>query len=153
MSLVLTNVKNAALLNESLEAKEKLYVQARVQGSLPVAAARVAGYASPESRASQLESSTRIRAAIEYAIRVDAAKVNITREDCIRGFLDAASMSSTAAEYTAAWKEITKMHGYYAPTETNINVTKREAISTKSDDELLEMAAIDADYEIVEFEN
>lgn len=153
MSRLLQNTKNLALLTETLEPKEKIYVQSRVQGSLPVVAARVAGYANPESKASQLEQSTRVRSAIEYSIRVESNKIAITRDDCLAGLMDAVNMSATAAELTSAWKEIAKMQGYYAPTEQNVNVTKREMVAKLDDSKLMEMAAIDGDYELVDFDD
>lgn len=117
-----------------------------VQGSTPVAAARIAGYKDPSSMARSLEKDERIRLAVEYTLRNQLHELEFTREDVLRGFYDAIRMASSAAEMIAGWREIAKIQGLYAPQRMEIDVTHREALARMSDSELAQAAAIDAEF-------
>lgn len=141
--------KSLHYLLESLAPKERLYVEARVRGSVPVVAARLAGYADPDEAARELESREMVRAAVEYGIRVAAYELKITRDDVVNGLLDAIRSASTAGEQIAGWKEIGKLLGHYAPTKSEVSVEHKagkEAVKKLSDEQLAKMAAVDAEF-------
>lgn len=155
-ALTLGDRKSLAFLLESLDAKQKLYVDARVNGSVPVIAARVAGYGSPDHAAMELEADPQIRMTLELSVRMKARQTTITREDVVGWMLDAMRNASTSTEQLNAAKEIGKILGHYEPTKIDINKTvtlKKEQISQMGDEDLLKLAkdALDADYEILDF--
>lgn len=141
--------KSLRYLLESLNPKERLYVEARANGSVPVAAARIAGYADPDEEAGRLEKNQMVRQALEYSLRVMAHEQVFTRRDVINGILDAIHVAATAGEKITGYKEIAKIEGHYAPTkvkvEGEIKHTK-EAVEKLSDEELAQMAAIDVEF-------
>lgn len=150
---ILSDTKAHHYLVSGLEPKQRIYVDARAQGTPPVASARIAGFADPEAKAMVLEQDLTIRSAIEYTVRIASHKLQLTKNDVINGMLDAVRLASTAAEVTGAWREIGKLIGAYEPVrvETNVNVTiTREKIAQLSDEELAKMAAIDGEFVVLE---
>ena len=136
-------------LLESLNPKERLYVQARAQGSVPAAAARVAGYVDPDTKAGELEQNTMVRTAIEYVLRVQAHEQVFTKRDVVNGIHDAIHVAGTAGEKISGWKEIGKIEGHYAPTKVKVEGEIRhtkEAVQKLSDEELAQMAAIEGEF-------
>lgn len=136
------------MLLDGLSAREQVYVEARSRGSIPVAAARIAGFDDPHEAVQRLELREDVRLAIEFTIRNDMYKTRYTREDVLRGFEDAIRMATTSAEVTMALREIAKIEGLYAPTKSEVTV-RRENLESASDAELAKMAAIDGEF--VEF--
>lgn len=151
-SIALSDIATFQFLTEQMSARDKLYIEARCNGSTPVAAARMAGFKDPDLEAIRLESDNTMRSAIEAAIRVKSRQLAITRQDVLNGFLDAARIASTAMEQIAAWREIGKMIGAYEsdkPKEKDITPAK-EDLSQMSDDELAQHASVDG--ELIDFE-
>lgn len=150
-SIALNDLATFQFLTESFSAKEKLYVEARSNGSTPVAAARMAGYKDPDIDAMRLEDNMTMRSAVEAAVRVKSRQLEITRKDVLNGFMDAARIAGTAMEQIAAWREIGKLIGAYEPEPKppEKDITS-EDLAGMSDDELAKRAALDADYEIVD---
>jgi phage terminase small subunit len=150
------DAKSLAFLLEALDSKQRLYVDARVHGSVPQQAARVAGYADPDAAAARLEKDSTVLMAVEVSLRMSVRKHAVTKEDVIAGLMDALRISTTATEQIAAWREIGKIVGAYEPTVININkiVThKQEQLRQLPDTELAKLAggAIDAEYEVLDF--
>lgn len=145
MSNILTTQKNLRYLQEALTAQEQIYVEARARGSLPVAAARVAGFKGPDTAAKALEAREDVRLAVEYTIRHDLHKAHYTRSDVIRGFEDAFRAATTSMEMTAAMREIAKIEGHYAPQKAELTV-RVEDLAGASDEDLARMAAIDGEF-------
>lgn len=136
-----------------LTPKEKIYVEARAAGSMPVAAARIAGYAEPDAKADELEKDPNMRVAIETGARLAMHKQEITRATVTEILLDALPLVTTATEQVAVGRELGKLHGVYAPSqhETKIDVNVRqEQLQRVSDEELMKMAGRTID--LVEFE-
>jgi len=151
-SIALNDLATFQFLTEQMSVQQKLYIEARCNGSSPVAAARMAGYRDPDHEALRLEADTTVRAAVESAIRVKSRQLAITRNDVLNGFLDAARIASTAMEQIAAWREIGKMIGAYEPDkpqEKDVTPTK-DQLENLSDDELAQRAGIEG--ELIDFE-
>ena len=149
----LADAKSYNYLMAALEPRQRTYVDARCQGSVPVVAARIAGYADPDAMAETLEKDLTVRTALEYAIRKLAHEVNVTRNDVVNMMQDAFRVAATSGEMTAAAREIGKIIGAYAPVEihtrSDVRITQ-EKIQGMSDEELARMAAIDGTAERVD---
>lgn len=150
-SLVLQDNKQLHYLLNSLGPKERLYVEARVLGSTPVASARVAGFADPDAKAISLEADHRVRYAIEYSFRVQSHDRVYTREYLVSRFEDVFNTATTAMEQVAALREICKIKGAYAPEKREVTI-KKEALHRMSDEELAEAAGLGATYDVLDFE-
>jgi len=146
---VLAATKRLHTVLGMLGPKEQLYIDSRLQGTPPVAAARVAGFEYPVDASTQLEGDERVRAAIEYSIHVRAHEMQITRQDVLAGMLEAVQMAATATEMVSAWREIGKIIGAYEPTKIEVNHVRRDQIRQLDDEQLAEMAAIEGEYEIL----
>lgn len=92
------------------------------------------------------ESTTEVTA-LEYTPTVQAAvaqlrhHLNLTRDDIIAGMMDAVYSAANSQELVAAWREIGKLIGAYAPSRvqiehTNTNNNLLQRISLLSDVEL-----------------
>lgn len=156
-SLIHSDLKSHAFLMAALDEKQKLYVESRALGSMPVAAARVAGYADPDRAGTSLEADTTVRMAVEVATRLKSREHKITRDTVLQWLQDAYLAASTSTEMVGAAREIAKLLGLYEPQTINVNKTltlRQEQITQLSDRDLAELAggAIDGEFEVLEFE-
>lgn len=138
---------------DTLTQGERQYVEARVHGSAPVVAARMAGFEDPDQRALALERDARVKQAIESTLKVATLEKSLTREDVLAGLMDATSMAATATELVAAWREIGKVIGAYEPQKVDLTITTRQQMEQMDDAELMKAAAIEGEYELVEFKD
>ena len=152
-SAILQQSRRVASATEILSSKELLYVESRMAGSPPVVAARMAGYEDPDAKAPDLESDARIRQALEELIRFQTAERKLTRDDVLSGFLDATRMAQTATELTGAWREIGRVIGAYEPQKLDVNVNSMDRLKESSDEELLELAALEGEYKVLSFDD
>lgn len=142
---------------DTLSAPQKLYVQARSLGSLPVVAARIAGYKKPDTAAAELENDQKIRYALQMTARAKARERQITREVVLDWMVDAMRNAATSTEQLAAAREIGKMLGFYEPAKVQINATievRKQELMAKSDEELLAIAGdtLDGQFKLLDFE-
>lgn len=147
----LADRKQFDFLLACLDPKQQIYVESRSKGSVPVAAARMAGFKDPDEAALRLEKDLTVRTAIEHGLRVASHAASITRTEVINMLKDAFHLASTSAEMTAAAREIGKIIGAYAPTRVetthNVKVTQ-EQIKDMSDEDLSKLA-IDGEFSVV----
>lgn len=144
-----TTDKSLRVVLDSLAPKQQLYVSARVQGSMPVVAARLAGYVNPDEAAAELEQDAIVRTAIEYMIRADAHSRKVTRQDVVNGIKDAINIAGTAGEQIAGWREIARIEGHYAPTKVQVGGEVKhiqEQVAGMTDAELAKAAAEDVEF-------
>lgn len=141
--------KSAAL--STLSEAEQTYVEARINGSAPVVAARIAGMDPPDERAMALERDERVKQAVAAAVKVATLEKTLTREDVLAGLMDAVNMAATATEMVAAWREVGKVIGAYEPQKIDMTITTRQQMEQMDDDDLLRAAAIEGEFELVEF--
>ena len=150
-SPALVDHKQLELVKSALTPREALYVEMRAQGSVPVVAARAAGFGledtdkSPAHEAQRLEQDLRIRTALEYTLRMQSHKAEWTREMIAQGFQDAIAMAATSTELSMAYRELAKLYGLYAPEKKEVTV-KREQLEAMDDEQLARVAAIDAEF-------
>jgi len=145
--------------------QQRLYVDARLSGMVPYAAAKAAGYAQPESQAYRAEKSPHIRDAMEAASQVARVSLNLNRDDVLQGLLDADVMAANATEKVAAWREIGRIIGVYEPIKVQhthmIGEMSDEQLTRLSNKELIELAeqpeatvhgeeAIDAEFTVLQ---
>lgn len=141
-------VKN--YVERSLEDIERIYVAARVEGSMPIPAARVAGYKDAEQAAMLLEDDHRIRTAIEATFRLKIHETQIKKADVINGMKDAIMQAESAGEQISGWREIAKLL-YMYDKDYEESKPDEEPISEKTDEELA--AALDGDFEVLDFDD
>lgn len=141
--------KDTAL--EQLSSGEVTYVESRLMGNPPVVAARMAGLRNPENEAKRLEKDVRVRDALEASVKMNVYERKLTRDDVLAGLMDAVNMASTATELVSAWREVGKVIGAYEPQKVDVTHRNQEQMREMSDNELAELAAIEGEYELVEF--
>lgn len=127
------------------EAKKDVFVEARSRGMSRRDAAEAAGIAGDGSSTDQLDSVQQELAAIREAMALNSG---VTRDEIVAGFLDAAAMARTMSDpmgMIAAWRELGKLLGHYAPEVRKIEkkINKGDllhAMDQLSDEELLRLA-------------
>jgi phage terminase small subunit len=132
---------------QMLTDQQKMFIDAVMKGASPVMAARMAGYAQPESQAHSVLKSPKMQEAIRYLHKKNEKVADVTRKKVMDGFLEAIDMAKLQADATAmisGWREIGRMCGYYAPEvkKVDINITSKRIIDkleTMSDEDLLRM--------------
>lgn len=142
---------------EAMDSKQRMYVEARALGSVPVVAARMSGYKDPDGAALELERDATVRMALEVTIRLRARQHQVTREDVLGMLQDAYRNAATSTEMVNAAREIGKLLGHYEPQKIDIQKTvtmKQEQIKSLSDEELLQLSkdSIDGEFEILDFQ-
>ena len=146
--------KTHAFISNTLDSRQQLYVDARAAGSVPVVAARVAGYTDPDATAARFESDATMRLAVESTIRVRAYEHKITRDDILEGLQDALRNAATSTEQRLALESIAKLLDMYSPKRVevsgSIDVVAKQ-IKDASDTDLAALT-MDAEYEILDFE-
>lgn len=130
-----------------LTEQQRIFVDQIIKGAPPVVAARVAGYAQPESQGSTIAKAPKVAAAIKYLYKKHEQAADMSRKRVMDGFLEAidmARMQADAGNMVSGWREIGRMCGYYAPEvkKIDINITAKRVIDkmeTMSDEELMRM--------------
>lgn len=140
--------------------RQRKYAELRAEGMPVAAAARAAGFKGTGNMKSILENDNRIQALIAQNKAQTATDLKITRQEVLRGFLEAIDVGRVAADPHAmvkGWSEIGKMCGFYAPETRNVNLSisaKRmiDKFETMTDEELLKLAekTIDGSFERVD---
>lgn len=141
--------KDNATYISGLNHRERLYAEARMLGSPPVAAATIAGCMNPNVEADALEANPLIRNLLCNQVRSNMLSRKLSKEDVLAGFMDAVHASSNSMELVAAWREIGKVLGVYAPEKVDVSDARRDDLRRLPDKELLSL--IEADYEVVDF--
>lgn len=150
--------KSHAFLMEALSPQQRIYVESRALGSVPVVAARVAGFPDPDYTALEIERDPTVRLAVEAAIRMRAHQTRVTRLDVENGLLDAVRMAENSTELRAAWRELGLLGGHYDQTKkVEVEVKQsseqlQKQMKSAPDGELARMAVIEGEYEILDFE-
>lgn len=125
--------------------KKEQFLEARTRGLTRRQSAVVAGIAGDGSSTDQLPSVQAELARVRQQMAVDSG---VTRQTIIDGLLDAAAQAKLMGEpatMVAAWRELGKMLGFYAPEVRKIEkgINKRDlknALEDMSDDELRQLA-------------
>jgi len=156
MSTSLTNQRSFEYLMESLSSAQRLYVEARARGSLPVPAARIAGFSDANEAARVLESDPTVRSAVEMCIRTEAHRQALTRSDVLEKLHDALMVAENTSEQVSALREYSKIQGYYEPQRLEVSGEIKHSIERMaqlSDVELAKLTAIDGEYTPLDFED
>lgn len=126
------------------DTKAEKFVQARARGLSQREASDVAGLAGSGSGTAMLPSVQAELARIREQMAVDSG---VDRKTIIDGFIDAAAMAKMMGDpqgMVAAWRELGKMLGHYAPEVRKIEkgINKGDllkAMDSMSDEELLRL--------------
>lgn len=156
--------KEVATILKDLTQMQRVYVEARLNGSTQVAAATAAGAASPQSNASKLEQSPNVQKALKAIRTIAADAVLFGRKEAHDMYMQAYYTAATAMEMVAAVNALVKLHGIAAPEVKELRLTHQGTVEHKhkmenmSDEELLKVAQlgespfIDAEFSEVELE-
>ena len=132
---------------------QRSYVDNRLQGLNPQAAAKAAGYASEATQGYQLERNPTIKSVLTMASQQVLRRMTLTRADVLAGLQDAVNTAATATELVAAWREIGKILGVYEPERVEhihkLEDMTREKLTSMSDAELLKHAG-EADFRLTD---
>jgi hypothetical protein len=132
---------------DKLTEKQRIAAKYMAEGRGAAVAARMAGFALPESIGRRLTIDEDFQAAVMFLRRQAEAAGAITRKRVMDGFVEAIDMARLQADPTgmiSGWREIAKMCGYYAPEvkKIDLNVTTKRVIDkleTMSEIELAEI--------------
>ena len=141
---------------QALTEQQRRYVDARVCGMNPSAAATAAGL--PAGHGPGLERSPTVQLALKEINDKAMRKLALSREDVINGMLDAVKAAATSTELVAAWREIGKLIGAYEPQKIAVTheMLLPEQMRTMSDKQLMVAAGMDGltidvdDFAVVE---
>lgn len=126
-----------------LTPKQHLYLENRIGGMSVKAAAAAAGYSANSSRVYRdLENHPRLKYLLQDMTQKALARVQITRDDVIQGFVDSLASAQSSTEMIMAWREIGKIVGAYAPevkVVAHVDITA-EKLRSMDDQQLLELA-------------
>lgn len=131
----------------NLTTQQRHFVEYVSLGIKPREALRMAGYGKTVEP-NRLMNNPHIQSALIILQGDLKMRVNMTREDVIVGLLDAEKMATNTLEKVAAWKEIGKILGVYAPDKIEVghkhqlelNVNTIRQIPTER---LIELAALE----------
>lgn len=127
------------------QSKSQRFIEARSRGLPRRDAAKAAGLSGDGSSTEQLPSVQEALDKIREQMKVDSG---VTRETILEGLIDAASMAKLLSDpqaMVAAWREIGKLLGEYAPEVKKIEkgVSKQDllrAMESMTDAELLRLS-------------
>lgn len=134
-----------------LSEKQRLYVQARLEGDGPETAARRAGCKSAEKSWRIMEHHPTVSAALAKGREISAQATGVTREKITEMFLEAYRNATTAAEQVMAAKELGRLHGLYEAQKVN-HAVRVEQVRAESElrslsvDELERLAVLDGEF-------
>jgi hypothetical protein len=139
---------------EALSPQQRRYVDARVCGMNPSAAAKAAGL--PASNGPGLERSPTVQLAIKEINEKAMNDLVLSRQDVINGMMDAVKAAASSTELVAAWREIGKIIGAYEPQKIAVTheMLLPEQLRVMSDRQLIvaagmEGVTLDGEYEEV----
>lgn len=98
-----------------LTAKQRLYVDGRMQGLSKVAAARAAGFAAANAEASKIDANPKVQQAMLDRMQQNADEVDFGRKEAHAMYMEAYQNAETAMEQIAAVNALVKLHGIDAP--------------------------------------
>lgn len=138
--------------------QQKLFVEQIIKGKAPNVAARIAGYAAPDTQGYQIVKSPKVQEAIRFLYKRHEAAAEMTRKKVMDGLLEGiemAKLQADAGNMISGWREIGRMCGYYAPEvkKIDINISAKRVIDkleTLSDEDLLKM--VEDNSKIIEAE-
>jgi len=136
---------------DMLALKQRLYVEARLSGMIPIEAGRTAGLSSPETTSYKYEKNPAVRAVLQMFARDAMQSLCLTRNDVLMGLQDAVNAAATSTELTMAWREIGRVLGAYESEKVEVTHKLEEAtqeqLSRMTDAELLRNAG-SADFRL-----
>lgn len=147
--------------NNPKDPRRKKYVEARARGLSMKDAAIAAGYSAAEKAGAHVEKGQMVQQELAAVRKQMAVNSGVTKEAIVQGFVDAADMAKIMGDpqgMVAAWRELGRMLGHYAPEvkkiEKGFNKNDlRKALEDMTDEELQELATgrvIDGEFKRVE---
>jgi hypothetical protein len=134
--------------NNSRDPRRKAYIESRAKGLSRQQSAIAAGYSDADKSGAHVERGVSVQQELA-AIRKEAAEnAGVTKDMVAEGFKDAAEMARVMADpqgMVAAWRELGKLLGFYAPEvkklEKGINKKElKKALEDLEDEDLIALA-------------
>lgn len=160
------NMTKRALSNPNRPPTDKQRAFARAMalpGMNPTAAARMAGYSGSEALGCKMAKDPMIVRLIDAEREAYAKATGMTRKRVIDGFLRAVELAEVKVDsiaMTAAWREIGRLCGFYAPKVVKHQVSLegeafKEKLRSMTDEELLRLSqgdknVLDGEFQIIE---
>lgn len=144
----MSTATDVADILESLTEKQRLYVQARLQGMTKVAAAAAAGSPNPKKNAHKFETSEAVKAALRQSREVFAQDLAFDRKKAHEMYMEAYRSADTATEQKMVVDSLVKLHGLAEPETKRLQhehrgtITHGGQITHLPDAKLLEMAQL-----------
>lgn len=128
--------------------RQESYAQNRARGLNRARSAVLSGYGEDSHAGEQVEESLDVRLRIQELQKETSENAGVTKDMVAEGLKEAAALAKTLADPTgmvAAWRELGKLLGFYAPEvkklERGINKQElKKAIEDLSDEELLQLS-------------
>lgn len=139
---------NWTMEDEKLSARRRAYTENRAKGLSRTQSAVMAGFGDDRSNAARLDAEPIVADELNKLRAETADNVGVTKEMVAAGLIDAAALAKLLADPTgmvAAWRELGKLLGHYAPEVKRIqkSITKgdlRRALEDLSDEDLLKLS-------------
>jgi hypothetical protein len=128
---------------EGLEYKQRIYVESRLKGMAPKAAAVAAGYKGGTNSTKVLENTPAVVNAMRRGMEIFAQDVAFGRREAHDMLMEAYRNSTTAAEQVGAVRELIKLHGLAAPIKHQHVHEGTIALEAMSSEELLKLAQME----------
>ena len=131
--------------------KQRLYVQARLEGSSPELAARRAGSEVPKKDWRLYEIHPKVQAALQKGREISMQQCGVTRERVSEMLQEAYRNAATAMEQIAAAKELGKLWGVYEAAKVQVehrlgNVKSEQELRALSVADLEALTAIEGEF-------
>lgn len=143
----MTELRRASdVMNEEFSSQIQSYINFRVRGLNPTAAARAAHFRDPVQAVIDIHSNPRVDDAIAFhremarQTAINAASLEFTKDDATRLYLEAHAKSATATEEIKAVDSLVKLHGLAEPEKVRVEFTTREQLREADDTQLMELA-------------
>lgn len=131
--------------------KQRLYVQARLEGDAPSVAARRAGIKDPSQSWRLMEKQPEVVAALKAGREISIAATGITRETIVGMLQEAYRNATNSMEQIAAARELGKLLGLYEANKLQVEhkmegIRHERELRTLSVTELEKLAALDGEF-------
>ena len=144
----MTTTTDVADILEPLTEKQRLYVQARLQGMTRVASAAAAGSPNPKKNAHKFEASESVKTALRKSREVFAQQLAFDRKKAHDMYMTAYHNADTATEQKMVVDSLVKLHGIAEPETKRLQhqhtgvIEHKGQITHLPDAKLLEMARL-----------
>lgn len=142
----------AALPFTDASDRQRIYVECRLKGMNPTAAATAAGYKNPNKQGHYVENLKAVKEALAAGRAILSDEVRFSRKEAHEMYMEAYRNSANAAEQIAAVNALVKLHDVAKPPTVHHKHEHRHSgeLTLLSDDDLLRLADLSDDGLVIE---